>query len=281
MSSTITDVPNHEEPVKDWILALDNVLKLTDEKTKTGLQARITCNVVNDNASFILPPEMAELQPDVLNYLHAIGAAHDITLIEERRSKDRIPVINRRSQRPTNLALGISLLLKQTGMPGPVHSLSVPHMLKPGNDGIDIAKLIKIVAKVYPDSKRVIFEPNRFLTGEFTDQNASMTGYACKVMTNDNAIILGYFNAPQFHAIGYVTNDQFVMHVFLAGGPIRQPRLWSPYKTMTDSIFRCQLFKSALAGSDFGLLYTTFYIDLEGALQNRPSWHESKINPRH
>ena len=280
MQSSLRKAIVQDESEIEWILALDNVLKLTDETVRSGLQTRLSCKVVGDQASLILPPEMDELQPDVLQYLHALGAAQDITLIEERRVDDIIPVINLREDRPPDLALGVSLLLKQTGMPGPVHSLSTPHMLHPDNPPIDLAKLIKIVANVYKDAKKVVFVPNRFLTGNFSDKNSPLTGYACKVITGDRKLILSYFNAPEFHAIGYVSNNQFVMHVFLAGGPISNPRLWSPYSIMTDSAFRCQVFKSAVPGHDFGLLYSTFYIDLDHSLQNQDWWStSSSANP--
>ena len=269
MQATNQDNSTHQD---DWIAGLDNVLKLTDETARAGMQARLTCKLVNDRASLILPPEMDELQPAVLNYLHALGASHDITLIEERRVDEVIPEVNRRQDRPPNLALGISLLLKQTGLPGPAHSLSSPHMLRPENPRIDIAQLIKIIAKVYRDAKRVVFLPNRFLTGNFEDQSVPLTGYACKVVTGDQKYTLCYFNAPEFHAIGYISNNQFVVHVFLAGGPIGNPQIWSPYRTMTDSAFRIQLFKSAVPGNDFGLLYSTFFIDLEDVFETQAWW---------
>lgn len=276
MRSSVPKTRVQDESVKEWILSLDNVLRLTDETARPGLQTKLSCKMVNDQPSLILPLEMDELQPDVLNYLHALGASQNITLIEERRVDDLIPLVDRREERPPDLALGVSLLLKQTGIPGPAHSLSTPHMLLPENPPIDVAKLIKIVASVYKDAKKVVFVPNRFLLGNFSDKSTPLTGYACKVVTEDQRIILSYFNAPEFHAIGYVTNNQFVMHVFLAGGQISNPVLWSPYDIMTDSSFRCQVFKSAIPGHDFGLLYSTFYIDLESSLHNESWWAESK-----
>jgi len=279
MSSSKTSAKSGQGSSKEWILALDNVLKLTSKKTTPGMQARVSCAQLDEHYALILPAEMADLQPQVLKYLHALGAAHNITLVEDQRSQDFASIVERRDTRPSNLALGVSLLLKQTGMPGPVHSLSTPHALNPGNSQIDIAKLIKMAAQVHTDAKRVVFEPNRFLTGDFSEHEP-MTGYACKVVTEDSKFVLSYFNAPQFRATGYITNNQFVMHVFLAGGPLCNPQLWGPLQTMTDSVFRCQLFKSALPGHDFGLLYTTFYIDLVDTLENHDWWQETKVNQR-
>lgn len=267
-----------EDADTEWILSLDNVLKLTDEEAKPGLRARIKCSVVQDKVSFILPPEMDELQPDVLEYLHLLGAAYDITLVEERRTTTFIPKIDQRNERPTDLALGVSLLLKQTGLPGPAHCLSNPHMLNPENKSINIARLIKMIAGIYCEAKRVEVEPNRFLSNAFSQPNKALTGYACKVVTCDENFVVCYFNGSEFHSIGYIAHDQFVMHVFLAGGPASNPQLWGSYSTMTDSTLRCQLFKSAVPGCNFGLIYNTLYFDLNNVwnhdrLRNKTSVH--------
>lgn len=261
-----------EANTDEWIRGLSRVLKFTDQRVRPGLRATLSCKVSDGEPSLFLPPELATLQPDILSYLHALGAANNITLIEDRREIDIQPMTERRSKRPSDLALGVSLLLRQTGLPGPAHCLSKPHVLRPDNPQISLPKLINMAAHVQPGCKKVVFIPNRFLTGDFSEQAKPMTGYACKVITQEEQITISYFNSPDFHAMGYISNDQFVIHVFLAGGPISSPKIWSPFSIMTDSAFRCQVFKSKSAAHHFGILYSTLYIDLEASMETEPWW---------
>jgi len=263
---------------EQWISELSEHLKFTDRQARPGLRATISCRVVDRQPTLFVPAELAQLQPDVLRYLHALGATNNLALIEDRRTVSVDPITERRTSRPTNLALGVSLMLKQTGMPGPAHGLSKPHILRPDNPKIDLPRLINMVAHVKPGSKKVVFVPNRFLTGDFSEKARPMTGYACKVITHDEHLVLSYFHSPDFHAIGYVSNDQFVIHLLLAGGSIRTPKIWSPPSVLTEGSFRCQIIKSKSRAHDFGLMYSTYYIDLEKSMEEE-SWWQSLTDP--
>jgi len=269
-SSPRISAPKDQPP--DWIQALSQGLSFTDQRVRQGLRATVSSKIIDDKVHLFIPPELAQLQPDVLRYLHALGAAHNFTLVEDRRSVDIEPIAERRSARPNDLALGVSLLLKQTGLPGPAHSLSEPHILRPDNPRITLPRLIRMAAQVQADSKKVIFVPNRFLTGDFGQQAEPMMGYACRVITHDEQLVLSYFDAAEFHALGYISNDQFVIHVFLAGGPITAPRIWSPLGIITDAAFRCQIFTSNSPAHHVGLLYNTFYIDMETSMEDESWW---------
>lgn len=262
-----------ENSTDEWIRGMSRVLKFTDQKVRPGLRATLSCKVADGEPTLFLPPELATLQPDILRYLHALGAANDITLVEDRRQVDIQPVTERRSNRPSDLTLGVSLLLRQTGLPGPAHCLSKPHVLHPENPQIPLPKLINMAAHVQPSCKKVVFVPNRFLTGNFTEQAQPMTGYACKVITQEEQLTITYFTSPDFHALGYISNDQFVVHVLLAGGPIGTTQIWSPFSIMTDAAFRCQVFKSKSSAHHFGLLYSTLYIDMEASMENESWWN--------
>lgn len=266
----------YEVSTQEWICALNEAIQGTDQTPHSGLRTNVAAELVNNQPSLFLPTEMAELQPDVLNYLHALGAANNITLVEEQREADVQPLIERREQRPPDLVLGVSLLLQQTGLPGPAHGTSEPHRLKPDNPKVDLTRLIKMAAAVYGESKKVVFLPNRFLTGNFTDQASPMTGYACKVVVGEEKTIVTYFNAPEFHAVGYIANDQFVLHILHAGGSIENPMVWSPYSIMTDAPIRCQVYRSEDEGQDCGILYSTFYIDLDRSMEDEAWWKGSR-----
>lgn len=259
-----------------WLIGLNKILDLTDRKPRPGLRANLSCHQVDNRAKLFLPPEMAQLQPETLAYLHAVGAAHDMTLVEDRRKVDLVPSIDKRNTRPPDLAIGVSLLLKQTGLPGPAHSLSMPHVLRDYNHTIELQRLLAMAAKLHPKSKKIVFLPNRFLTGNFEQDSAPMTGYACKSICDSQNITLSYFSAPEFRSVGYITGDQFVLHVLLGGGSIKDPKIWSSWDTMTNINFRCQVFKSPVPGHNFGLLYTTFYIDLEKSMKNQAWWNDKR-----
>ncbi len=264
----------------EWIATLDKILQLTDLTPKTRLRASLNCKLINDTPYLFLPSEMEWLQPELLSYIENLTQQHGIELVEDRRKLDIEPISERRYAKPTDLALGVSLLLKQTGIPGPAHCLSVPHMLKAGNEKIDVTTLIRMASAVYPEAKRVVFRPNRFLTGDFDADCEPVTGYACKVIHRHHKTTVSYFNSPDFHAVGYITNDQFVLHVLLAGGTQRNTGLWSPFRTLTDSTFRCQVFTGNQPEQNFGLLYHTFYIDLERSIEDVMGWSNSKLGQR-
>jgi len=267
------DVPQYDNEEDAWLIGLNKILDLTDRKERQGFKTNLHCRLVDNRAALFLPPEMAQLQPETLAYLHALGATNNIMLSEDRRKISVQPVVDMRDNRPPDLAVGVSLLLKQTGLPGPAHSLSSPHVLREKNHAIKLPRLIAMAAKLHPRSKKVIFQPNRFLTGNFDQDASPMTGYACKSVCDNHKITLSYFAAPEFRSIGYITGDQFVLHVLLAGGSIKDPQIWSSWDTMTDSNFRCQVYRSPVPGNDFGLLYSTFYIDLEESMENKDWWN--------
>lgn len=259
----------------NWLIRLNELMSLTDTSMLPGNKANLSCNIDGDTNEMFLPANLAEFQPQVLRYLHALSAANNITLVEDRRAIEIQPVTERRLSRPSDLAIGVSLLLKQTGLPGPAHSLSSPHRLNIGNARIELPRLIRMAAELHAKSKRVVFLPNRFITGNFQEDAEPMTGYACKATCDTNNITLGYFNAPEFRAVGYISNDQFVLHVLLAGGSISEPTIWSSLKTLNTSSFRCQIFNSPVPNADFGLLYSTYYIDLEESMEQQQWWSKA------
>ena len=272
MQTIKTQQSSDSDSIDEWLLGLDKVLDLTDRTAQQKLKVNLNCRMSNNKASLFLPPEMALLQPQTLSYLHSLAASNKITLVEDRRKISVEPPIEQRKQRPSDLAIGVSLLLKQTGLPGPAHSLSEPHVLREDNHRIDVSRLIKMTARLHDRSRKVVFLPNRFLTGNFREDAAPMTGYACKSRCGDRKITLSYFNAPEFRSVGYISGDQFVLHVLLAGGPIQDPKVWCTWDTLTNATFRCQVYQSPVPGHDFGLLYSTFYIDLDNSMEEQSWW---------
>ena len=71
------------------------------------------------------------------------------------------------------------------------------------------------------------------------------------------------FEAQDFHALGYVTNNQFVVTIYFAGGPISNPSLWTHFYNLAETPFSCQIFDSPYPGQMYGLFYKTYYIELD------------------
>lgn len=252
---------------EQWISGLSNVLGLADARADSSLRTIISSDVKQDRLALFLPPEMSELQPENLRYLHALASQHGCMLIEDRRNMDIRPIVENRDLKPHKLAIGISQLLKQTGLPGDNIQLSKPHRLNPVNPHLDVVQLIDMAAFTVAKSKRIVLLPNEAMVAATGNETHPISAFACKLTTANTETTLSYFNSPGFKALGYIAGNQFVTHVLIGGGPLRSPQLWSNQESMLKNKFRFQLFRSTYPGQDFGLLYNTFYMDLQNLAQ--------------
>ncbi len=255
-----------EENIKpsseEWIGGLSHVIGLTDAKVEPSLRTVISSDVKNDKLALFLPPEMSELQPENLRYLQALASSQGCLLIEDRRTMKIQPIVENRDLKPHKLAQGINALLEQTGMQGDRLELSTPHRLNPENIQLDIVQLIDMAAYSIAQSKRVVLLPNDAMVEATGNETHPICAYACELRSAKLDTTLSFFDSPGFKAIGYITGNQFVTHVLVGGGPLRAPQLWSNHEAMSQNYFRFQLFRSTYPGQDFGLLYNTFYMDL-------------------
>jgi len=247
-----------------WLQALADALHVTDRVVDPSLRTTISGHMEGEKASLFLPPEMSIRQPETLRYLHAFASHNGFRLVEDRRSVDIQPIIEQRQQSsPAPMALGVSMMLKQTGLPGPIRDLSKPHRLDLGSPHIEMTQLIEMASTAVPKSKRVVILPNQFIVEALGNNTDPVVGHACHLVSGDVVTVLSYFESPAFKAIGYSAEKQIVIHVLLAGGPQRAPLCWTNLHTFGDGSCRFQLFRSNHPGHDFGLFYKTFYIDLE------------------
>ena len=246
-----------------WINGLSSIMRLSDSRLDPSLKTIISSDVKNGKLALFLPPEMSDLQPENLRYLHALASRNECMLIEDRRTADVRPLVEQRDLKPHSLAIGIGELLQQTGMPGPAASLSSPHRLTPGNPHIDVPALIDMVSATVTKSKCIVLLPTPTLVETTGNETHPISAFACKIVTADTNTTLSFFDSPGFKAIGYIANKQFVVHVFIGGGPLRSPVIWSNFDAMKKNRFRFQLFRSTQPGQDFGLLYNTFYLDIQ------------------
>lgn len=258
---------------KMWVQSLADVIRKTDQSAESRMRTMLVCDIKSNKPALYVPPDMAELQPNSLRYIHAFARAHDLKLVEDRRRVEMQPIIEQRDDDPPTIALGLSMLLNQTGAPGAIRTMSEPHRLNADSPHIGIAKLIDMAAFAAPKSKRVVVLPNRMIVNVADNDTRPISGFACKLSSDDTSTVLSHFDSPKFRAIGYSTGTQYVIHVCLAGGPLRNPELWAHLHTLTRTDFRFQLFPSRKPANDFGLFYATFYLDM--AQSPTPWWIES------
>ena len=257
-----------------WVTAVAKAIEQTQGSSESKVKTVLTCRTINNKNALFVPADMAELQPRSLKYLHKFAAANTLLLIEDRRSVNAKPIIEKRTQKDPMMILGMSMLLKQAGMPGPARKLSEPHRLKPENTFVPIASLIDMAAYSATQAKRILLPPNRITVKALDNDSQPIFGYACNIKTDDTTCLLSHFESNSLKAIGYSAGSQFVLHLCLGGGIMPHSRLWTNLNTLQSTDFRFQLFAGKTPAEDFGLFYATLYLDLSQAPY--PSWAVTK-----
>ncbi|MGQ7845490.1 hypothetical protein ACUNV4_13490 [Granulosicoccus sp. 3-233] len=209
-------------------------------------------------------------------YIRTFARENGFKLGNDRRNRTVQPLSEQRDRKPPMIALGLSLLLKQTGLPGAARTLSKPHTLSPESEPIPMGDLIRMAAYATPRSKRVVVLPNRILINTLQDTQP-ICAHACKLQHGGQSTILSHFDSPYFRAVGYSSKNQYVVHICLAGGPREHSSLWTRIPTLTNTDFNFQLFPGQKPKDDFGLFYITFYLDLAAA--PLPWWLQDGISP--
>ena len=250
---------------EQWVVPLAKHIAQTHQSPETRMRTIISCDVRSGKPSIYVPPDMAELQPRSLRYLHVFARRNDLQLVEDRRRVAIQPVHEQRGRNEPVLARGLGELLQQLGMPGNARTQSNPHRLSPDSQHINISRLIRMAAFAAPQAKSVQVEPNRPLAEVLDNSNHPINAYGCKLVSADASTVLSHFDSPHFRAIGYSAGKQYVMHVCMAGGPLSDPTLWAHFHTLTRSDFQFQLFNAHDPKNDLGLFYATFYLDVSSA----------------
>ncbi|MBX2836740.1 MAG: hypothetical protein KTR35_07790 [Gammaproteobacteria bacterium] len=249
-----------------WIQGLSTLLRTTSRKMTIADRTSVSIAIKKNKASLFLPPDMASLQQNNLRYLHALAKNTDCRLIEDRRSVDLAPLNEQRNRKPPHMAMSLSLLLKQTGLPGPLRTLSMPHRLKQENIHIPLPDLIDLMAGSLDRCKRVVILPNRFIISFLGNDTNPIVGYAGKLFIGNQETTVCYFDSPNLRTIGYRSGDQFVLHYLIAGGPIRSPHLWTNLNALQGAQARLQVFRSPRDGHDFGIVHSSTFLDLNSEM---------------
>jgi len=258
---------------RTWVNRVAHAVKQTQDAAESKIKTILTCRTINNKNVLFVPADMAEFQPRSLSYLHEFAAANKFSLIEDRRKLQAQPLIEKRSQKDPVMVLGMGMLLKQAGMPGPARPLSEPNRLKPENPFFPISELIEMAAFSAHQAKRVVLPPNR-MTAKGLSNEAPICGYACNIKTDEITTLLSHFESDNFRAIGYSAGNQFVLHICMGGGFVKNPALWTNLKMLQSTDFRFQLFTGKKPENDYGLFYSTLYLDLSQT--PLPSWLTAK-----
>lgn len=260
----------NRQPDNSWVISVAQAIKHTQEAAESKIKTILTCSTLKRKNVLFIPADMAQLQPRSLHYLQTFAKANNLCLIEDRRKVQAKNIIEKRTLKDPMLVLGMSMLLKQAGLPGPARSLSEPHRLKTENHYFPITTLIDMAAFSAAKAKCVALPPNRITLKAMNNDTQPITGYACNIKTDDTTTLLSHFESDNLRAIGYSAGSQFVFHLCLAGGALQNPTLWATLKTLQSTDFRFQLFSGEKPEDDFGLFYSTLYLDLSQA--SLPEW---------
>ena len=253
------------DPGPVWIEGLARVVRAAATGSGTGARTSLGCHVEGDRSRLFVPPEMPTLQPASLGWLLRFAARNGFSLVEDRRGRSETPFAERRSDVPPAIALGLGLLLRQTGLPGPVPRLSEPHRHAADAPFVELPELVAMAASAARRSKRVTVLPNRPLVDVLGGDTHPVQGYACKLDCAPARTVLSHFDAPNLRCLGYSSGRQYVVHLLLGGGPAASPKLWTTPATLARTDVRFRLFRAAKdARLDFGLLYSTFHFDMTG-----------------
>lgn len=277
--ATACQASNHQSAAdtsshRTWVQPLANLISMSDRTTESRLRTSLTCHNTSDTPVLYLPLETAPMHPRSTRYIRTFAKENGFKLGRDRRNRQIQPISELRDRKPPMIALGLSLLLKQTGLPGAARTLSKPHAPAPDTSPIPLGELIRMAAFATPDSKRVVVLPNRILINTLQDTQP-ICGYAGKIRHSNKTTILSHFDSPHFRAIGYSSGNQYVVHICLAGGPRQNSSLWTRIPTLTNTDFNFQLFPGQKSKDDFGLFYITFYLDL--AAEPKPWWLQAEL----
>jgi len=250
-----------------WLEGLAGAVRRTYGGAAAAPRTALSCDVDERTRTLYLPPEMRTLQPHALRWLEGFAGRSGFRVAVGQRHDRVDPLAGRRDGDEPLIARGIAGLMHQTGLPGPLARLSLPHRLLADSPLIDLPALLAMGAHALPDAKQVVLLPNAPLQEVLCDDTRPVRGFACRLETRTGPTLLSHFDGPSLRCIGYSAGRQYVVHVLLAGGTLGAPVLWTRPETLARTEPRFRLFRGRCPEHDVGLIYTTLYYDM---LHHRP-----------
>jgi len=261
------DETSDEAPVRNWVTEVAAEKKNTVEFTESSANESFSYSQINGEPVLFLPTGMAEQQPRTFDYLNSFADRNILELMGNQfKPADKSDTDKK--------AKGMSMLLKQAGMPGAARSLSEPHLLNPDSPYFSLSMLIDMAAYSSQRAKKVKLVPNRITAKALNNDSQPIAAYGCNLRYGKTTTILSLFDAPGFRSIGYSAGNQYVLHLCLGGGTKQNAKFWVSPDLLNMTDIRFQLYEGKNQSADYGLFYTTLYIDL--AQSPFPWWLENR-----
>ncbi|HBR97862.1 MAG TPA: hypothetical protein DD979_10860 [Gammaproteobacteria bacterium] len=264
-------------PDQQWVTEVSTVIN-PDNDTLAHDYCQLKCRMIQRHLTLIYPHDLADKHPGIVQYLIKFAERNGLKLLRDRRvSCDaEPPLVERRREEAPILALGVGVLLQQTGLTGTQHLHLAEAEAVPQVSADRFAKLFKIAETVGTSGKAVVVNSNRFLS---TDKGATtpVTGRASKVVKGDESRTFSYFFSDHFRALGYTQKTRYVMHAFAGGGHADSASLWGPLAVMTREPLHCRLYHTP-EGESYGLLYASYSLDLERDAASAAWWQRSSAS---
>lgn len=264
---------NHQDDInsENWCQQLARLIATSDPSVEKVMSMSMACDTRSGNATFYLPQDTGHVHARCLRYLKSFAAENGLKLGRDRRGSQQDGITELRNGRPPLISLALSLLLKQTGVPGAARTLSKPHALADGTAEIGLRQLILMAAFSAERSKCVVVLPNRILINALQDTQP-IRALGCKLKHAGGTTLQSQFDSPHFRALGYSAGSQYIVHICLAGGQRGHSALWTRLPVVNNMDINFQLFPGKSPADDQGLFYLTFYFDMTE--QPAPWWIE-------
>lgn len=233
---------------------------------------QLKCRMIQRRITLIYPHGLREQNPELLRYLSQFAEQNKLKLLQDRRVIPVEPLYECRKEEPPILALGVGVLLQQTGLTGTNQLHLSDEDPIPQVSGNRFRKLLKIADTVSETGKKVTVKHNRFLAPD-ADPAAKIHATASKVVKGNDHRIFSYFNGKKFRAIGYTQKSNFVFHVFAGGGTAGKTGVWGPLDIMTREPIHFRLYRDVDADNNFGLLYTSYNLDMHQTADAAADWN--------
>lgn len=278
MTSEQNHIPDSQRNTT-WINELSEAVDSKNNVHSGKDYCQLKCRMIQRRLTLIYPYDLGEKSPDVLQYLSAFAQQNKLKILKERRSDSIEPLYECRKEEPPILALGVGMLLQQTGLAGSDQLHLAETAPEPQVSGQRFGRLLKIGSEVSQKGKKVSLRPNRFIFGE-NAQRKQLHGYASKIVKGGESRVFSYFDADKFRAIGYTRQSNFVFHVFAGGGREENTAIWGPLQVMTREPLHFRLYHSPDSENRFGMLYSSYTLNLRETAQSASYWKNNALPAR-
>ena len=263
LASTLTMTQaSRERKNYRWIQMISDALGRFGNGLGGCHQASVSPCIIKGHPGLVFDSGMTEIYPDLFRYLEQFAKSNKLRLQENRRIAAVEIGEDRRDTCLSVMCLGTSIMLKETllGKAGVIPSS--PHILKQKKPLVSVDKIIRIAAQVCEKGEQTVISSNEMITPGHLGGKQTLYYYQATLNINNQNRQYHYFEGKGFHALGYICGTQFVLEVLIGGGPFNASRLWAALQRMSKDTIDIHLFMGIGATSGFGVLTTSYYLDI-------------------